>query len=94
MVTYRLTRRPFGLTCSPFLLAATLTVLATMCRGYRKAVALMTSISFMDDFLAGVEDGNGAIHTYYEFNALIRTIELPMAKWATSCQEPKEIWKV
>jgi hypothetical protein len=48
----------------------------------------------MDDFLAGVEDGNGAIHIYYEFNALIRTIELRMAKWATSCQEPKEIWKV
>ena len=65
-----------------------------MCRGYRNAVALVTSNSFMDDFLAGVEDGNGAIDTYYEFNALIRTIELPMAKWATSCQEPKEIWRV
>jgi len=47
----------------------------------------------MDDFVAGVEDGNIAISIYYELSALMKTIKLPMAKWATSCEEQKEIWK-
>jgi hypothetical protein len=48
---------------------------------------------FMDDFVAGVEDDNGAISIYYELSALMKIIKLPMAKWATSCEELKEIWK-
>jgi len=48
---------------------------------------------FMDDFVAGGDDGNGAISIYYELTALIKTIKLPMAKWTTSCKVLKEIWK-
>jgi len=29
---------------------------------------------------------------FYELSALMKTIKLPMAKWATSCEEVKEIW--
>jgi len=46
---------------------------------------------FMDDFVAGVEDGNGAISVYNKLGSLMKTIKLPMAKWATSCEELKEI---
>jgi len=35
---------------------------------------------FMDDFLAGVEDGNGAISIHCELSALMKTIKLPMFK--------------
>jgi hypothetical protein len=35
---------------------------------------------FMDDFLAGVADGNEAIGIYYELTALMKTIKLPVAK--------------
>ena len=52
----------------------------------------MASNMFMDDFVAGVEDGNGGISIYYELTALMKT-KLPMAKWATSCQELKETCK-
>jgi hypothetical protein len=48
---------------------------------------------FMDDFAPGVDDGNEAIDIFYELTALIKTIKLRMAKWATSCEELKEIWK-
>jgi len=41
---------------------------------------------FMDDFVARIEGDNGAISIYYELSALIKTIKLPMAKWATSCE--------
>jgi len=94
VVTYRFTRLPFGLTCSPFLLSATVRELATMCREeYPNAAPLLDSNMFMDDFVAGVEDGNGAICIHYELSALMKTIKLPMAKWATSCEELKWIWK-
>jgi len=94
VVTYRFTLLPFSLTCSPFLLSATDRELATMCReGYPKAAPLAANNRFMDDFVAGAEDGNGAISIYYELGALMKTIKLPMAKWATSCEELKEIWK-
>jgi len=48
---------------------------------------------FMDDFVAGADDGNAAIGIYYEFTTLMKTIKLPMAKWAASCDELEDIWK-
>jgi hypothetical protein len=94
VVTYRFSRLPFGLTCSPFLLSATVRELATMCREkYPNAAPLIVSNMFMDDFVAGIKDDNGAVSIYYELSALMKTIKLPMAKWATSCEELKEIWK-
>ena len=57
-----------------------------MCREeYPNEAPLLDSNIFMDDFVAGVEDGNGAIGIYYELCALIKTIKVPIAKWATSC---------
>jgi len=53
----------------------------------------MASNMFMNDVLVGFEDDNGEISMYYELTALMKTIKLPMAKWATSGQELKEIWK-
>ena len=47
----------------------------------------------MDDFVAGTEDGNGSISLYYELTALMKTIKLPMAKWATSSEELNAIWR-
>jgi hypothetical protein len=94
VVTYRFTRLPFGLTCSPFLLSATVRELAIMCaEEYPNAAPLITSNMFMDDFVSGGEDVNGVISVYYELSALMKTISLPMAKWATSCEELKQIWK-
>ena len=67
VVTYRLTRLSFGLTCKPFMLSATLRELATMCREeYPKAAHFISGNMFMDDFVAGADDSNGAIRIYYE----------------------------
>jgi hypothetical protein len=88
--TYSFTRLPFGLTCSPLLLSATVRELVTMCKEeYPKAAHLIAGNMFMDDFVAGADDGNGAISIYYDLSALMKTIKLPMAKWATSCHELK-----
>jgi hypothetical protein len=60
---------------------------------YPNATPLIASNMFMDDFVSGGEDVNGVISVYYELSALMKTISLPMAKWATSCEELKQIWK-
>ena len=57
------------------------------------AAPLVNTNMFMDDFVAGVEDGNGAISLYYELTALMKTLKFPMAKWATNSEELKAIWK-
>ena len=69
VVTYRFTRLPSSLMCSPFLLSATVRELATLRRGYPKAAPLIASNMFMDDFVAWVQDGNPAISIYYELSA-------------------------
>jgi len=94
VVTYIFTRLPFGLTCSPFLLSATVRELAARLKEeYPTASPLIDTSTFMDDFVAGTEVGNGAINHYYELTALMKTIKLPMSKWATSSEELNAIWR-
>jgi len=93
VVPYRFTPLPFGLTCSPFLLSATVRELAIKNRKeFPKAGTLIDSNMFMDEFVAGADDGNAAIGIYYELTTLMKTVKLPMAKWAASCDELKDIW--
>ena len=74
--------------------SATLRELATICREeYPNAAHPLNSNSFTDDFVAGFEDGNGGISIYYEISALMKTIKLPIAKCATSCEKLKGISK-
>jgi len=53
----------------------------------------MDKSTFMDDFAAGAEDENGAIKIYYELTAMMKLINLPLAKWATNAEQLKAIWK-
>jgi hypothetical protein len=46
----------------------------------------------MDDFAAGAEDAYGAIKIYYELTAMMKLINLPMAKWATNSEQLMAIW--
>ena len=62
VIYYRFKRLPFGLTCSPFLLSASLRELADMHKeSFPVAAALIDSSTFMDDFAAGAEDSNSLI---------------------------------
>ena len=85
VISYRFTRLPFGLACSPFLLSASFRELAYMHKeSFPVAAALIDSSTFMDDFEAGAEDSNGLITNYYQLTALMRKISLPMGKWASN----------
>jgi hypothetical protein len=41
----------------------------------------------MDDFVAGIQEGNGAIRLYYVLISLAKTIKINMAEWATNIEQ-------
>jgi hypothetical protein len=85
---------PFGLTCSPFFLPATIRELADMYKAeFPTAAALVDNSTFMDDFSAGAENDDCVINLYYELLYLMNQIRLPMAKWATNSKHLKEVWR-
>jgi hypothetical protein len=93
-MTYRFTRLPFGLTCSPFLLSAAVREHADMnIVTFPTAAALIDSNSFMDDFAAGGENENDAITIYCEPTALMKLINFLFAKWASNSGQLKAIWR-
>jgi hypothetical protein len=60
VMTYRFTRLPFALTCSPFLLSTTIRELADMYKSkFPTAANFVDSSTFMDDFAAGAENDDG-----------------------------------
>jgi hypothetical protein len=94
VTTYRFTRLPFGLTCSPFLLSGTLRELsANHKEEFPKATALVDNSMYVDDVTAGAETDNEVIALYYELTSLMKQIQLAMAKWATNSPQLKAIWK-
>ncbi|XP_023711286.1 uncharacterized protein LOC111866509 [Cryptotermes secundus] len=93
ITTYRFKRLPFGLTCSPFLLAATLRELADRYKQtFPHAASLMVNSTYVDDFAAGAENEVEVIALYYELTSLMRQIPLPMAKWASISTHLKTVW--
>ena len=94
IVTYRFTRLPFGLTCSPFLLSATIRELTDMYKAeFPTAATLVDNSTFMDDFAAGAENDVRITSLYYELVNLMNQLRLPMAKWATNSEHLKEVWR-
>jgi hypothetical protein len=73
VICYRLTRLPFGLNCSPFLLSAAVGELAaTHTDTFPKAAMFVDRSTYMDDFVAGAEDDSNVIAIYYQLTALMR----------------------
>jgi hypothetical protein len=94
VMTYRFTRLPFGLTCSPFLLSAAVTEHADRHKDtFPTAAPLIDSNTFMDDFAAGTENDNDAITMYYELTALMKLFNFALAKWAWNSDQLKAIWR-
>ena len=92
-MTYRFTRLPFGLACSPFLLSTAVMDHADRHKvTFPTAAPLIGSNTFMVDFAAGAENYD-AITIYYELTAIMKVINFPLAKWASNSDQLKAIWR-
>ena len=91
VITYRFTRRPFGLTCSPSLFSATIRTLANMYHDtYPTASGFMDRSTYMDDFATSALD----ITTIFSVvTSLLNTIRLSMYKWATNSTHLEDTWR-
>ena len=94
MITYHFTRLSFGLTCSPFLLSATIRELPDLYKAeFPTAAALVDNSTFMEDFAAGAENDDCVTNLHYELVHVMNQIRLPMPKWATNSKHLKEVWR-
>jgi len=60
---------------------------------FPSAAPLIDKNTFMGDFAPCVENENGAIIIYYDLTAMMKLINLPLAKWATNTEELNAPWK-
>ena len=94
VITYQFTRLPFRLTCSPFLLSATIRTTANMYHDmYPTASALMGRSTYMDDFANSASHDDDITTIFFEVTSLQNTIHLPMDKWATNSTHLQDIWR-
>ncbi|XP_015904856.2 uncharacterized protein [Parasteatoda tepidariorum] len=85
IITYRFTRLPFGLACSPFLLcAATREVASKHVHEFPIAAPMIDKHLYMDDFVASAETESEIATLHKEVKELMQLIEIPMEKWATN----------
>ena len=87
VVDYSFTLLPFGLTCGPFLLSATLNEYADRHKvPFPTAEPHVGSNASMDDYAADAGNDNGAIAIYYELTTMMKLIVFPLAKWASNSE--------
>jgi hypothetical protein len=94
ITTYRFKRLSFGLTSWTLLLASTLRELADCSeQTLARAASLLDNSTYVDDFASWAENEVEviALHYSYELTSLMRTIRLPMAKWASNFTQLKTI---
>jgi hypothetical protein len=57
------------------------------------AATLVDRSTFIEDFVAGAEEDNDVIATYYQLSALMRKYRFPMGKWASKSDPLKNKWR-
>ncbi|XP_077531278.1 uncharacterized protein LOC144143391 [Haemaphysalis longicornis] len=88
IVTWRMTRVPFGASSSPFLLAATIRHHLQACREqYPETVALLERAFYVDDLIIGVPSVEKAIQVYEEARKIFSEAGMEIRKWASNSEE-------
>jgi len=82
---YRFCRVPFGLTCSPFLLGATLKYHLQQ-EGTPLALNIMNNI-YVDNVLVGAESSKQAYMIYQEAKAMFKKASMNLREWSSNSEE-------
>lgn len=80
-----MTRVPFGVASSPFLLAATLHHhFKALESRYPGTVTQIQDAFYVDDLIVGASTGHGALRLYYESTAILAEASMELRKWASN----------
>lgn len=79
--TYRMTRVTFGVTCSPYLLGATiLRVIEEAKQRYQRTSDLLRTSFYMDDLVLSVDDESTAMNVFREANLIFKCASMNLRK--------------
>lgn len=82
IVVWRMTRVPFGATCSPFMLAATVKHhLSTVAGDLCDTVEVLDSCLYVDDLIAGADSPERATRFYQEARHILSSAGMKLRKW-------------
>ena len=95
---FRFTRVPFGLSCSPFLLHATIIHhLGQFITKYPRTVPKLLKSFYVDDLLTGEDTEEEAVKSVTESNTIMKEASMELKKWASnstnvfkSCDLPED----
>ncbi|XP_065892443.1 uncharacterized protein [Dysidea avara] len=85
LIVYRFCGVPFGLTCSPFLLAATLKYHLQK-EGTPLAMKIMNNI-YVDNLLIGIKSSEEAFIVYQEAKSIFRRASMNLREWNSNSNE-------
>ena len=87
---YRFRRLPFGLTCSPFILAATITTYIERSSLPKDIKEKILSVFYVDDMTASFEDEDEAWEFVSSVKNLLGEMSMPLRKLNSNCQDLKD----
>ncbi len=86
-------RVPFGVKCSPFLLAATLRLHATKYKtSFPDACSVIDEL-YVDDLISGEVSVGKAAQVSYDCTNILKDASMTLRKWATNSQPLREKWE-
>ncbi|XP_072143108.1 uncharacterized protein [Dermacentor andersoni] len=85
---YRMTRVPFGVTCSPFLLAATLSHhLKTVQEKFPRTAKILSDNLYVDDLVTGADSVEEAERIIRESQSILKAAGMNLRKWRSNYPE-------
>nr|XP_054933975.1 uncharacterized protein LOC129388030 [Dermacentor andersoni] len=85
---YRMTRVPFGVTCSPFLLAATLSHhLKTVQEKFPRTAEILSDNLYVDDLVTGADSVEEAERIIRESQSILKAAGMNVRKWRSNYPE-------
>lgn len=90
---YRFSRVPFGVKCSPFLLAATLRLHAAKYKTEFPEAFKMIEDLYVDDLICGQNSVAKAAQLSSECKNILKDASMNLRQWATNSKPLEKIWK-
>ncbi|CAL1285198.1 unnamed protein product [Larinioides sclopetarius] len=91
---YRFKRLPFGITSSPFLLAATIKKHLENYRDrFPNATQLLDNCMYVDDFISGADSVNAAFNVSLDADKIMKDANMHLRKWISNDSTLMKLWE-
>ncbi|GFQ94157.1 transposable element Tcb2 transposase [Trichonephila clavata] len=89
----RFTRAPFGVTCSPFILAATIKHHIRKYNDHPEVVKILDTSLYVDDFIAGSKSDDEAFYVTMTASNIFKEAGMHFRKFHTNSENLRHMWE-